>query len=198
MYVNPYYCGINESTMAHYPGDDIYSSFRGDYYLSINPDNSPPRNASVALYVGTSTIILARPLPPPLSTPLLTSSFTSMMAKAPLPSALVLPLLSSNCQIFQPASNDIALCILQGQMRTRSHILPTKRWADLERLLWESELPASCQLSKSLEQWPCLLLLPMQEQGCLLPLDRWGQQIMRQESKLFKLSALLLMLQWQG
>ena len=38
-------------------------------------------------------------------------------------------------QIVQVANCDVALCILQGCMRTRSHIPPNGRWAALEQLL---------------------------------------------------------------
>jgi hypothetical protein len=61
---------------------------------------------------------------------LLTSptSFTSTVAKAPLPPAPVLIMLLRDCQIVQPANNDIPLCILQGLMQRRAHILPTGRY----------------------------------------------------------------------
>jgi hypothetical protein len=63
------------------------------------------------------------------------------MTLAPLPLGPVLKLLPSGNQIVLPTNNNISLCILQGLMRTRYHILPTGRWANLEQLLWEPALP---------------------------------------------------------
>jgi hypothetical protein len=67
---------------------------------------------------------------------------SSTMAKAPLPPAPVLVLLPSNHAIVLTANNDIALCILQGVMLTRAHILPIGKWANHECLLFDPEPPA--------------------------------------------------------
>ncbi len=66
------------------------------------------------------------------------------MADAP-PFPLTSPfrLLPGDRQIVQAGCSDIALTILQGLMRTRSHITGTGRWANLEQLLWESEPPST-------------------------------------------------------
>ncbi len=75
------------------------------------------------------------------------------MAKAPLPPTPVLKLLPSGCQIILLANNDISLCILQGLMQTRAHILPTGRWANLEQLLWESKPPTLGPFHNSFRQY---------------------------------------------
>ncbi len=64
------------------------------------------------------------------------------MAEAPPPPAPVLVLLPSYPAIFLAANINIALCILQSVMSTRAHILPTRKWADLEHLLFDPEPPA--------------------------------------------------------
>jgi hypothetical protein len=66
------------------------------------------------------------------------------MAEALLPPtpASVLVLLPSNCTILLAANNNIGLCILQGVMLTRAYILPTKKLANLEHLLFDLEPPA--------------------------------------------------------
>ncbi len=60
------------------------------------------------------------------------STLSSTMAKAPLPPAPVLPMLPSHHAILLPINNNIVICILQDTMRTRVHIPPTGRWADLK------------------------------------------------------------------
>jgi hypothetical protein len=60
-------------------------------------------------------------------------------------------MLPSGCQIVQPANSNIALCILQGLMWTRAHILPTGRLPNLERLLWEFHPPTPGPFSQQLQ-----------------------------------------------
>jgi hypothetical protein len=83
------------------------------------------------------------PLPssPSLSSHISHSSLSSTMAEALLPPAPVLVLLPSNHAIVLAANNNIALCILWDVMLTRAHILPTGKWADLERLLFDPQPP---------------------------------------------------------
>jgi hypothetical protein len=75
------------------------------------------------------------------------------MTQAPLPPGPVLKSLPSGRQIYLPTNNDISLCILQGLMRTRSHILPTGRWSDLEQLLWEPAPPTPGPFYGSFRRW---------------------------------------------
>ena len=44
----------------------------------------------------------------------------------------LLPLLPSDRQIVQAANSDVVLCILQGLTRTKSHIPPNGKWAELD------------------------------------------------------------------
>ncbi len=92
------------------------------------------------------------PLPPHFSHSTLSPTMPTM-AKAPVPPAPVLPLLPSDHSIVLPINNNIVICILQGVIKTRSHIPPTGRWADLERLLWELELPAPGPFHSRFKQW---------------------------------------------
>jgi hypothetical protein len=64
------------------------------------------------------------------------------MAKALLPPAPVLVLLPSDRAIVLAPNNNILLCIIQGVMTTRAHILPTQKWANHEHLLFDTEPPA--------------------------------------------------------
>ncbi len=95
------------------------------------------------------------PLPssPSLSSHISHSSLSSTMAKAPLPPAQVLVLLPSDRAIVLAANNNIALCILQGVMSTRAHIPPTGNWADLERLLFDPDLPAHGPFHGCFRRW---------------------------------------------
>jgi hypothetical protein len=75
-------------------------------------------------------------------------------SNAPPPAAPpVLPLLPSNRQIVQVANCDVALCIFQGCMCTRSHIPPNGRWAALKQLLWESEPPSPGPFHATFRRW---------------------------------------------
>jgi hypothetical protein len=75
------------------------------------------------------------------------------MAKYLLPPGSVLKLLPSGHQIVLPANTGISLHIFHGLMRARSHIPPTGRWANLERLLWELEPPTPSPFHGSFRQW---------------------------------------------
>ena len=77
-------------------------------------------------------------------------------------------------------------------MKERSTSLPLSKSRDGSSYLY------SFQHSTSLPPWPCLLLLPTLEQGCLLPPNRRGLQIMRHAKPLFWHSALPPTLQRQG
>jgi hypothetical protein len=92
-------------------------------------------------------------LPPSLSSHIPHSALSSTMAKAPLPPAPVLVLLPSNHAIVLPVNNNIALCILHGMMSTRAHILPTRKWANLERLLFDPEPPAQGPFHGHFRRW---------------------------------------------
>jgi hypothetical protein len=92
-------------------------------------------------------------LPPSLSSHISHSSLSSTMAKAPLPPTPVLALLPSNWVIVLTAKNNIALCILQGMMLIRAHIPPTRKWANLECLLFELDPPAHCPFQGCFRHW---------------------------------------------
>jgi hypothetical protein len=75
-------------------------------------------------------------------------------AEAPPPAAPpVLPHLPSDRQIVLATNCNVAICILQGCMRTRSHIPRNGRWAALEQLLWESEPPSPGPFHATFRQW---------------------------------------------
>jgi hypothetical protein len=65
----------------------------------------------------------------------------------------VLPLLPSDGQIVLATSNNVALCIMQGLMRTRSHISPNGKWSVLEELLWEPEPHTPGPFHATFQQW---------------------------------------------
>jgi hypothetical protein len=105
-----------------------------------------PRNAlripPVAFTYDLVQAFFPAPLPssPSLSSHISHSSLSSTMAEALVPPAPVLVLLPSNHAIVLAANNDIALCILQGVMSsTRAHNPPTRKWANLECLLFDPE-----------------------------------------------------------
>jgi hypothetical protein len=75
------------------------------------------------------------------------------MAEALLPPAPVLNMLSSNHAILLIVNHDIALTILQGMLSTRAHIPPTRKWADLERLLFEPDPPAQDPFHGLFKHW---------------------------------------------
>ncbi len=62
-------------------------------------------------------------------------------------------MLPSDRVIVLPVNNDITLCILQGVMLTKAHILPTGKWADLERLLFEPDPPAHGPFHGRFKRW---------------------------------------------
>ncbi len=63
--------------------------------------------------------------------------YSSIITKLPLTPPL--PFLPCDRIIISPVYNNVALCILQGVLKTRPHAPPVGKWADLERLLWDSE-----------------------------------------------------------
>ncbi len=65
----------------------------------------------------------------------------------------MLVLLLNNHALILTANNNIALCILQDVMSTRAHILPTRKWANFERLLIEPDPPAHGPFHGCFKHW---------------------------------------------